>query len=103
MTHPPSPRPAAPAPCTWLTDRIPLTGRVGGRHRLVWALHAAGHPDTDIAAHLHVPPATVTAALRSLYRALALDADDPDTARVQARQLYRAALAGPGTPPGPPS
>ncbi|THF86066.1 hypothetical protein E7T09_12550 [Deinococcus sp. KSM4-11] len=92
--HPLSPSHAGPAvPCTWLTDRLPLLHRVTGRFQTIWALHAAGHPDDSVAAHLQVPSATVTSAVRSLYRALAIDPDDGELARVQAAQLYRALSA----------
>ncbi|WP_309570327.1 hypothetical protein [Deinococcus sp.] len=85
----PSPE-ITPRPCTWLTDRLPLTERVTGHYQTIWALHADGNDDDAVAAQLNLSLARVRSAIRSVYRALAIDPDDGTLARVQAQQLYRA-------------
>lgn len=83
-----------------MTDRLPLTARITGMYRAVWALHAEGLGVDDIAARLALPSAHVRRAVTSVYRALAIDPDDGALTQVQAAQLYRAAQSHVQAPPG---
>ncbi|GHF37333.1 DNA-binding NarL/FixJ family response regulator [Deinococcus metalli] len=89
----PAPRTDPSTTSVWVTDRLPLTHRVAGHYRDVWALHAAGLSDGEVADLLHRAPPEVRVAVRSVYRALALDPADGPLRREQAARLYRVMCA----------